>query len=261
MIEQGIIHCGRYEDYMKLLRQGLRMIISERTIRLFFETDDVKKRKLLFESEWDNRRWKFFTKVLLSRKTMSLLFDKAFFKYLKTDFSFGEHFTEKVKEALTQLPTKENYFLRYILLGKYDENHLPPYLRREHFETIKSRLNRVRIVTGSCDSYFSQIPDNSITKFNFTNVFEWMSEEAFMSLLNETVRVAKDDSVITYRNLLVPRKHPDSLSISIHSEDEFAEQLHRKDLSFIYDSYIVERINKQEITCATELLEYRLAKS
>ena len=247
MISRGIIHCGRYEDYMKLLRKCLRLIVSERTVKRFFETDDIKKRKLLFEREWNNRRWRIFTKVLLSRKTMSLLFDKAFFKYLKTDFSFGENFSEKVKEALTQLPTKENYFLRYILLGNYDENHLPPYLRREHFEIIKSRLNRVRIVTDSCDSYFNQMPGNSISKFNFTNVFEWMSEESFASLLNETVRVAKDNSVITYRNLLVPRKHPDSLSHSIHSEDEFARQLHKKDLSFIYDNYIVERITKQKI--------------
>jgi S-adenosylmethionine-diacylglycerol 3-amino-3-carboxypropyl transferase len=261
LVNRGIIHCGRYEDYMKLMRKCLRLIVSERTTRRFFETQDINKRELLFERKWNNRRWRIFTKVLLSRKTMSMLFDKAFFKYLKTDFSFGEHFSEKVKHALTQLPTKENYFLRYILLGNYDENHLPPYLRREHFETIKSRLNRVRVVTCSCDNYFKQMPENSISKFNFTNVFEWMSEKEFMSLLNETIRVAKDDSVITYRNLLVPRKHPDSLSISIHSEDEFAEQLHKKDLSFIYDGYIVERINKQEITCATELLEYRPTKS
>jgi S-adenosylmethionine-diacylglycerol 3-amino-3-carboxypropyl transferase len=116
-------------------------------------------------------------------------------------------------------------------------------------------------VTDSCDGYFKQMPDDSISKFNFTNVFEWMSEEAFATLLNETVRVAKDNSVITYRNLLVPRKHPDSLSHSIHSEDEFARQLHKKDLSFIYDNYIVERITKQESLCATELLEYQPAKN
>jgi S-adenosylmethionine-diacylglycerol 3-amino-3-carboxypropyl transferase len=261
MIERGIIHCGRYEDYMKLLRHGLRLIISERTIRRFFETDDVKKRQLLFEREWNNRRWKLFTKVFLSRKTMSLLFDKGFFRYLKTDFSFGEHFSEKVEKALTQLPTKENYFLRYILLGNYDEKHLPPYLRREHFETIKSRLNRVRIVTDNCDSYFSQMPDNSISKFNFTNVFEWMSEEAFMSLLNETIRVARDNSVITYRNLLVPRKHPESLSQNIQSEDVLAQQLHKKDLSFIYDSYIVETIFKQNSLCVTRLSECQLEES
>jgi S-adenosylmethionine-diacylglycerol 3-amino-3-carboxypropyl transferase len=227
----------------------------------FFETEDKSKRRVLFDSKWNNRRWRMFTKVLLSRKTMSLLFDEAFFKYLKEDLSIGEHFADKVEWALTELPVRENYFLRYILSGSFDEAFLPPYLRRENFEIIRERLGRLRLVTDSCDSYLKQMPDNSISKFNFTNVFEWMSEEAFTSLLKETIRVAKDDSVITYRNLLVPRKHPESLSLSIHSEDEFARHLHAKDLSFIYDSYIVERINKQESICVTELSKYQLEES
>ncbi len=261
MVNRGIVHSGRYEDYMKLLRKCLSLIVSKKTINRFFETEDANKRMLLFDRDWNNRSWKIFTKVMLSRRTMSLLFDKAFFKYLNSNFSFGEHFSDKTEAALTKLPVKENYFLRYILKGNYDENNLPPYLRRENFEIIKSRLNRVKIVTESCDNFFRKMPDNSISKFNFTNVFEWMSEEEFITLLNETVRVARDNSVITYRNLLVPRKHPDSLSFCIHSEEEFAQQLHKKDLSFIYDSYIVERIIKREKICLTELSRYQQEKS
>ncbi len=260
-LERGIIHCGRYEDYMGLLRNCLRLIVSKKNISQFFETDDTEARKILFEKEWNNRRWKIFTKVLLSRRTMSLLFDKAFFKYLETDLSFGEHFAEKVRKALTQLPIKENYFLRYILLGNYDEKYLPPYLRRENFELIRSRLHRIRIVTNSCYTFLKQQPDDSITKFNFTNVFEWISGEAFTELLEQTIRVAKDGSVITYRNLLVPREHPEALSGSIISNKELAGRLHSKDLSFIYDNYIIEVINKSEKKCHTELSKYQLVKS
>ncbi|MEZ4822566.1 MAG: DUF3419 family protein [Ignavibacteria bacterium] len=256
-IERGIIHCGRYEDYMGLLRKCLRLFVSKRTIIQFFDTEDNEARKILFEKKWNNRRWKIFTKVLLSRRTMSLLFDEAFFKYLKTEFSFGEHFAGKVRRALTQLSIKENYFLRYILLGNYDENYLPPYLRRENFELIRSRLDRINIITDNCYDFLKQQPDNSITKFNFTNVFEWISEEAFADLLEETIRVAKDSAVITYRNLLVPREHPEKLSGCIISRKELAGYLHDKDLSFIYDNYIVEVIDKKEKKCHTELLKYQ----
>ena len=260
-IERGIIHCGRYEDYMGLLRKCLRLIVSKKTIYQFFETDDTEVRKILFEKKWNNRRWKIFTKVLLSRRTMSLLFDEAFFKYLEADLSFGEHFSEKVKKALTLLPIRKNYFLRYILLGNYDGNYLPPYLRRENFELIRSRLHRINIMTDSCYNFFKQQPENSITKFNFTNVFEWISEKEFTDLLEETIRVAKDGSVITYRNLLVPREHPEALSGRIISRKELAGRLHDKDLSFIYDNYIIEVINKEEKKCHTELSKYQLEKS
>jgi len=260
-IKNGIIHCGRYEDYMKLLRKGIRLLVGKRTIKKFFELDDINQRKILYEEKWNNLRWKLFTRALLSRKTMSLLFDEAFFKYLKENFSFGDHFAEKTRKALTELPVKENYFLRYILLGDYDDRFLPYYLRRENYELIRDRLYRIKIVTDSCDNFFRQMPATSISKFNFTNIFEWISEEVFEDLLKETIRVAKNGALMSYRNLLVPRQHPSTLSDQIVSDKISAEQLHEKDLAFIYNKYVVERIIKDEEKCLTELLKYQHEES
>jgi S-adenosylmethionine-diacylglycerol 3-amino-3-carboxypropyl transferase len=260
-IEKGIINCGRYEDYMKLLRNCIRLMVSKRTIKNFFEIDVTSQRKVLYDKKWNNWRWKLFTKVLLSRKTMSLLFDEAFFKYLKENFSFGDHFASKTKRALTELPVKENYFLRYILLGNYDDRFLPYYLRRENYELIRNRLHKIKIVTDSCDNFFGRLPADSISKFNFTNIFEWISEEAFENLLKETIRVARKGAVMTYRNLLVPREHSESLSDQIVSDKISAEQLHEKDLAFIYNKYVVERIIKDEEKCSTELLKYQHEES
>lgn len=159
------------------------------------------------------------------------------------------------------MPIKQNYFLRYILLGNYNDDCLPYYLRKENFELIKSRLNRIQIITDSCDKFFRQLRDGSISKFNFTNIFEWISEDAFENLLNETTRVAKDEAVITYRNLLVSRERPESLSDHIITDKNLAEQLHKKDLSFIYNKYVVEKIIKKEEKCLTELLKYQHEKN
>jgi S-adenosylmethionine-diacylglycerol 3-amino-3-carboxypropyl transferase len=260
-ISKRIIHCGRYEKYMKLLRNWLNLLIGKRIIKKFFEIDDSFERKELFDHKWNNWRWKLLTKILLSRKTMSLLFDKAFFKYLKENFSFGDNFAEKTRRALTELPVKENYFLRYILFGNFDERFLSYYLRRENYELIRSRLDRIKIVTDSCDNYFKSLSADSISKFNFTNIFEWISEEAFEDLLRETSRVAINGAVITYRNLLVHREHPTRLSNIIESDKILAEQLHKNDLAFIYDNYVVERIIKDEEKCLTELLKYQHEES
>ncbi len=257
-IKDGLLHCGRYEKYMGLLRTCLKLIVSRTVAEQFFATDSKTARKKLYEKHWDNWRWNLFTRALLSRKTMSLLFDKSFFKYLKEDFSFGEHFAEKVKHALTELPVKENYFMRYILFGNYDEKYLPPYLKAENYELIRSRIGRIRIVTDSCSHFFGQLPDDSISKFNFTNIFEWISEEEFRELLTETVRVSRDTGVMTYRNLLVPREHPVSMSGNIESLSMLSKELHEKDLSFIYNNYVVERIYKRIRQCHTESQELRL---
>jgi len=247
-IEPGFVHCGRYESYMRLLRKAV--VVLPRKLRLvqkFYETESPAGRKRLFEERWEGPAWRFLTRVMLSRRLNSRLFDPAFFAYLDEDFSFGGHFAAKAERALTELPMKENYFLSYILLGRpYDENGLPHYLRKENWGPIQSRLDRIQIVTSSCESYFSTVPDSWISKFNFSNIFEWMPEAAFEALLKETIRVAKDGAVLTYRNLLVPRLSPASLGAQILSCLEISASLRAKDLSFIYNNYVVEKISKGE---------------
>jgi S-adenosylmethionine-diacylglycerol 3-amino-3-carboxypropyl transferase len=247
-IQRGIIHSGRYESYMRLLKRiVITPLISKKTLMQFFETEDLAERAVLFRKKWENLRWWFLTRVMLSRRLNTLFFDKAFFVYLDEKFSFGNHFAEKAKRAITQLPMKENHFLSYILLGKfYDEDNLPLYLKRENYDVIRSRVDRMEIVTDSCENYFSSLPDSSISKFNFTNIFEWMSDAAYEELLRETVRVAKDNAILTYRNLLVFREHPSTLNSNIRSLTKMAKSLHEKDLSFIYNNYVVEEIQKRD---------------
>ncbi|MBE3110143.1 MAG: DUF3419 family protein, partial [Acidobacteria bacterium] len=245
-IARGLIHAGRYERYMRLLRRTVVAGFGKRRlIKRMFETDDPAAREKLYREKWQGVWWNFLTGVMLSRRLNSLLFDKAFFAYLDCDFSFGRHFAAKAKRALVQLPMKENYFLSYILLGRfYDEAYLPVYLRRENFQAIRDRLDRVEIVTDSCEHFFANLEDSSISKFNFSNIFEWMSPAAFENLLRETIRVARDRAVLTYRNLLVPRERPQSLGGNIQSRQDLAKALQGTDLSFIYDNYVVEQVVK-----------------
>ena len=260
-IADGIIHCGRYENYMRLLRKWINRLMGRSLIELFFETEDPLARKELFQRKWKNVWWWLFTRVFLSRRTMTLLFDKAFFTYVDGKFSFGKHFAERVERAFTQLPMKENYFLSYILLGRYySEEHLPVYLRRENYSTIRSRVDRIELVCDSCEHFFSGLPESCISKFNFTNIFEWISQEDYRKLLRKTYRVGEDKAIITYRNLLVDRERPHDLALHFRSLQMKAKSLFEKDLSFIYKNYAVEQINKPRSQWDTTYRRYATVK-
>ena len=244
-IERGIIHCGRYERYMRLLRKTLILLVGKSLLQDLYACKTREERQELYDRRWNNLRWKAFTKVCLSRTAMSFLFTRAFFLYLEESFSFGAHFREKAKKALVDLPLHENYFLAYILLGRYYSlDCLPVYLQKEHFESIKSRLDRIEIVTRNSTDFFRSLPANSITRFNFSNIFEWMPPEDFRQLLLETIRVAQDGSILTYRNLLVPRSRPAALADRIIPREQLAAELLENDRSFIYRAYNVEQISK-----------------
>ncbi len=246
-IRVGIIHSGRYEKYMGLLRKLLRVLIGKSVIAQIFTITDNQERANLYDRRWNNKRWKMFTRLLLSRRMMSLFFDKSFFTYLDRSFSFGDHFAGKTARAIKLLPVQKNYFLAYILLGKYPgESALPLYLRKENYPLIRSRLDRIHLVTGNCQDFFQSLADNQISKFNFSNIFEWMSETDCESLLRQTIRVARSGAILTYRNLLVPRRHPRVLDKSIRSLNKEAAAIFKNDLSFIYDTFVVEQIMKEE---------------
>jgi S-adenosylmethionine-diacylglycerol 3-amino-3-carboxypropyl transferase len=242
-IAQGLIHCGRYERYMGLLRAWTRRVMGRRLIEEFFEEDDPHRRAELFATRWDTLAWKLLTRVLLSRRTMTMLFDGAFFRYVEGDFSFGGHFARRVAFALTVLPPRENPFLSYILLGRYfNEEHLPTYLRAEHHVAIRQGLDRLSVHTASCADFFRTLPEGAITHFNFTNIFEWLDQAAFERLLRETHRVAVPGATLTYRNLLVHRERPESLAALFEPDRPRAQALHACDRSFIYRNYVVERV-------------------
>ena len=247
-IDQGIIHAGRYEAYMRLLRRSLERLRGKGLIREIFATEDPEDRLELYRTRWDTPSWRLFTRTFLSRTVMSALFTGKFFTYVDGSFSFGMHFARLVERALTRMPLRENYFASYILLGRYyDEDHLPPYLMREHFSLIRSRLARVQMITGTCEEFFAGMPASSIQKFNFTNIFEWMPEEAYEGILREVCRVGSPDAVMTYRNLLVFRERPAALEAMIQPDRALAVSLHARDRSFIYRNYVVERIRKGRV--------------
>lgn len=245
-IARGIVHAGRYERYMRLLRRTVVAGPSRRRlVRRLFETEDPAVREKLYREKWLGPYWTLLTEVMLSKRLNTLLFDKAFFAYLDRDFSFGRHFAAKAERALTRLPARENSFLSYILRGRFGEGEgLPLYLRRENYQTVRERLDRIEIVTASCGDYFAGLPDGSISKFDFSNIFEWMSPDAYAALLRETVRVARDKAVLTYRNLLVPRERPPFLSGVLRTRRDLARPLLEADLSFIYDNFVVEQVEK-----------------
>ena len=246
-VDMGIIHAGRYESYMRLLRRCLERVKGKRLIRALFEAEDASERLRLYRREWDTPLWRYFTRIFLSRSVMSALFTGDFFRYVEGSFSFGAHFAGLVERALTEMPLRENYFASYILLGRYfDEDHLPPYLMRENFSAIRARLGRVRLITGTCGEFFTHMSESSVQKFNFTNIFEWMSEEACEGILREAWRVASHGAVMTYRNLLVFRERPSTMQRMIVPDRALAESLHARDRAFIYRNYVVERVNKQE---------------
>ena len=78
-INRGIIHCGKYERYMHLLKRVFRILVGKKIISELFNASSIEEQRILFKNKWDNFKWRLFCRIFLSRAFASMLFDKAFY--------------------------------------------------------------------------------------------------------------------------------------------------------------------------------------
>ena len=92
--------------------------------------------------------------------------------------SFADSFYNRSRKAFRDIPIQSNYFTSLYLLGKYNNlNVVPAYLKEENFETIKSRVDRIKIFTNQAQKWIDTIPDHTIDCFALSNICELMSEK------------------------------------------------------------------------------------
>jgi S-adenosylmethionine-diacylglycerol 3-amino-3-carboxypropyl transferase len=240
-IEAGVLRAGRYERYLEAFRRLLILLQGRRRIESLFQPRALEERRRFYDEVWDTRAWRLFFRVFFSRTILGRAgLDPKFFTYVDGIGDFGEHFRRLARHVLVDLAPEENYFLAQICLGRYlNARALPPYLRAENFGHLRAVVDRIEIVTDEVAAALAALPDDSVDSFALSNVFEWVSPEAFERMLREIHRVARPGARLCYRNLLVRRAHLAALDGLFRPEDALAARLLFQDRSFVYSHFEV----------------------
>jgi len=153
-------------------------------------------------------------------------------------------YRKRLEKNLTSVPIADNYFLHYSLTGKYG-NVLPPYLEEHGYTQLRNTpLDILSITTKDVLSYLRELPSDSISKFNLSDIFEPLSVEQNDALWEQIVRTAKKGAFVAYWNNLVVRTYPAYMAKFIYTDNERLTELRCKDRVFFYDSFHVHTILK-----------------
>ena len=243
-IRAGVIRQGRYERYLAAFRRLLLVIEGSRRVRRLFELSSAGERRRFYHDEWDTPAWRLFFRVAFSRTVLGRGgLDPQFFTYVEEIPDFGEHFRRLAEHVLVDLPAADNYFLAQICLGRYqDETAMPPYLLEKNFDALREAIPRVEILPGELEHVLRSLPSRSVDAFHLSNIFEWVSPDAFERMLGEIHRVGRPGARLCYRNLLVRRRHPRALDSLFRPEDALAARLATTDRSFVYSGFEVATV-------------------
>lgn len=246
IIEKGFFMNGKYERFIRLAGKFLNLLQGRKRVRGLFKEKTAKDQESYFDNVWDTKRFHYLFKILFNKRMLAkrgLVAD--YFHFDDGSSSFAESFYNRSKKAFRDIPVKGNYFLSLYLLGKYnDSNEVPAYLKEENFELIRSRVDRIKIITSDAQGWLDSMPPESINCFALSNICELMSEKDTHRLFSAVLQTARKNAKIIFRNLMIPREVPEDLRSMIIKEEGLSKEIQFNDRSFVYGKVAAYTVNK-----------------
>ena len=236
LIEEGIIHQGKFEKYFqKFAFKVLPFIHKRATVANLFQDKSAEEQLEFYHKKWNSFRWRLLFKVFFSKFVMGRLGrDPEFLKQVAVpvaDFIF-----QQAEKELSSKKALQNSILFYNLNGYFGQ-HIPFYLQEANFYKIKAQLDRLVLFHGMAEEACKQFGE--FDKMNLSNIFEYMSEAQFKATSLKLVNGLKEGGKLAYWNLMVDRriaqKYPEAIKA-----DEKAAVLKQEDMGFFYMDFILE---------------------
>jgi len=255
VIKKGLLRVG--EPDLKIFGKLLRFLKGKEKIENFFLCNTIKEQKEYFYKNIYGFPWKFTLNFLHNRYISKIclcliaILDYPFkrkktfnyINYIQYNYIPKNH-NKKIKRIYTEIPIKYNYFASLYLLSNYfNENCYPPYLKKKNFYILKRRVNRVEIKINTVIDYLISSMDDSYTKFNLSNIFDWLNKYEFKLCLNEIIRVSKNNGKIYYSITRTDRSIPKEIK-KIQTDKKLSKKLIEKDRSLLYSNFISGTICK-----------------
>lgn len=234
----GVVHAGKFERYLRSFRRFvLPLVHSRRTIEALRAPRTPEEQRAFYAREWDTWRWRGMFRLFFGRAVMGRLGrDPALFDHVG-GVSTGDRILARTRYALAELPVRSNPYCAYIMTGTYPPEALPRYLRPEHFDAIRSRLDRVRPVRGGVES-----TDGPFHGFNLSDVFEYMDPAEHARVYGALVDRAAPGARLAYWNMMARRARPDAEAGRVRRLEAEAKALHARDRAWFYSAFHLDEV-------------------
>ena len=247
---KGIIHCGKFERYFRVFRKLVLPFIHDRkAVEQLLAASSLDQQRIFYDRAWNNRRWQWLFRIFFGKFLLGHLGrDPSFFQHVTLD-KVGEEILTRTRHGLTEVPIHDNYFVEYILTGHYgDLEKAHPYLRESNFSFLREHAGRVRLVCADLDEHLKSLRPGSVSKCNLSDIFEYVSYQAFERTLGEILRVCRSDARIASWTLLTSRNAPSGLTGRIDPCTSTSRELFAQNRTFFYGSFHIWRVATKKLS-------------
>jgi S-adenosylmethionine-diacylglycerol 3-amino-3-carboxypropyl transferase len=213
---------------------------------------DIREQRMFFDRNiaplFDSRLVRFLSRMPVSYYGLGI--PPAQYDELVASAPDGNPVTTlraRVERLACDFPIAENYFAWQAFSRGYDLKHrmaVPPYLRRENYDAIKSRLDRVEVHHASMTDFLRDQAARSLHRYVLLDAQDWMTADQITSLWTEIDRTAVEgDARVIFRTAgeasPLERKVPEHILSGWDYLAEASRNLHARDRSSIYGGFHV----------------------
>lgn len=236
LIKEGIIYSGKFERYFRIFRTRiLPLIHSKKTVDELFKSKNEEQQALFFKTKWNNLRWRLLFKLFFSKRVMGFLGrDPAFLK--EVEIPVSTFILNQAKNHLSSTTCQKNYLLHFIMKGNFGAD-LPHYARKENFLKIKQNVHKLKTFNGIAEDAFKEF--SGFTKFNLSNIFEYMDQKLFRNVCKNFEDHCSAGSRFIYWNLMVPRKMHEIVD-QLEFDAQKSMELREIDKGFFYSGVFID---------------------
>jgi S-adenosylmethionine-diacylglycerol 3-amino-3-carboxypropyl transferase len=214
-----------------------RDLLSSRSIedqRLFFETTLAP----LFDKPVV--RWATSNRLSL----YGLGIPPAQYAALAGGRDMGAVLRERVERLTCGFSLDDNYFAWQAFGRRYSaagDGPLPPYLRRNHFDAVRARVDRVEVMNHSITEYLASCPAASRDRYVLLDAQDWMTDTQLDALWSEITRTARPGARVIFRTAAEPSLLPGRLDPALLAHWRYeagaSKAFAKRDRSAIYGGF------------------------
>lgn len=234
LIQNGIIHCGKFESYFHLFRRVIvPLFTTHKTFSAFCAMDDMAQQAAFWNAHLNSRRLQFLFHLYFGSKVMGKLGrDKSFYRYVDDKESSAARIKKRFEYGICHTANRGNPYLNYIGNGNFNPHALPAYLRQKNFQTVREGLDKITLL--NCD--LLSISGKKFDFFNLSDIFEYMSGQAFYENVEKLSSLANPGARIAYWNMQNKQEidHP-----KFRFAQEVSSKLFPLDKAFFYSDFRV----------------------
>lgn len=258
--EATFYHYGTTGVFARLLVKYLKIArVYSDALRLF-DAKTLEEQRDIYVGKVRDRFWKSaFKRALRTDVTLSMLgIPKAQRDYLekKCSRSVADFMEDCVETVFTKLPTRDNYFWRVYLFGRYSAECSPEYLQEASFNKLKGGLvDRIEIHTNHLTGFLAT-HQKPISRFVLLDHMDWLSnqhpdllQQEWQAILNR----ATADARILWRSAGFHVDYVDPIEVEhkgqrcrvgdlLRYDTEKAEECHARDRVHTYGSFYIANL-------------------